>query len=234
MYRPPLLGIPYHFNIVVNLMTLEVDGIEFGYTSHNLLGGVYIKCPRGDVVGLLGRNGAGKSTLMKIVFGTIRPDTSSIRIDGKPIASPGFIKRLISYLPQDSFLPSGVRLRDICKYSEVSFESILEYFPEMSQDKDLFPGQLSGGRQRVFEAMLIILGKAPFCLLDEPFTGLSPLFVDRLKQVIVSMKSLKGIVVSDHLFRDVLEIADSVYVLTNGRTYQVSDEIGLAQRGYVA
>jgi ABC-type branched-subunit amino acid transport system ATPase component len=115
----------------------------------------------------------------------------------------------------------------------VSCEKMLQHFPELEEDMKLTAGQLSGGRMRLVECLLILLGSSAFCLLDEPFTGLSPVFIERLQQVIVHEKQNKGVILSDHMYRDVLEIADSVYVLSNGRTYEVSEEEGLVRRGYL-
>jgi ABC-type multidrug transport system ATPase subunit len=214
-------------------MTLEFDGIEFGYNGGKLLTSIHMTCGRNEIVGLLGRNGTGKSTLMKIVFGTVRPEIGSIRINGVPLRSPGFSKRRVAYLPQESFLPGNLRLKTILTLFGVSRPNMLKHFPELEDDIDLFPSQLSGGRLRLVEVLIVLLGDSQFCLLDEPFTGLSPVFIDRLQQVIVHEKQNKGVILSDHMYRDVLEIADSVYVLSNGRTYEVSEAEGLVRRGYL-
>ena len=214
-------------------MTLEFDGIEFGYDGGKLLSSIHMTCRRNQIVGLLGRNGTGKSTLMKIVFGTVRPEIGSIRINGVPLRSPGFSERKVAYLPQESFLPANLRLSSIMKLFGVSGESMLQHFPELEDDVNLVPGQLSGGRLRLVEVLLVLLGNSQFCLLDEPFTGLSPVFIERLKRVIVHEKQNKGVILSDHMYRDVLEISDNVYVLSNGRTFEVSEEEGLVRRGYL-
>jgi len=214
-------------------MTLEFDGIEFGFDGRSLLTGIHMTCHQGQVIGLLGRNGTGKSTLMKIVFGSIHSEVGSVRINGTPVPAPAFSSRRISYLPQDHFVPYNLRLKIIMNLYGVSPQRLLEHFPELEDDLQLLPSQLSGGRLRLFECLLILLGPSSFCLLDEPFTGLSPVFVERLQQVISHEKKSKGIVLSDHLYRDVLEIADCVYVLSNGRTFEVTEEEGLVRRGYL-
>lgn len=214
-------------------MTLEFDGIEFSYRDRSLLSGIHMKCEQDHVVGLLGRNGTGKSTLMKIVFGAIRTGIGSVRIDGAPVPAPAFSGQKIAYLPQDHFLPGNLRLRSIMELYSVSVERMLDCFPELEEDLHLLPDQLSGGRLRLFEVLIILLGRSSFCLLDEPFTGLSPVFIERLKEIIIAEKRSKGVIISDHLYRDVLEIADCVYVLSNGRTFEVTAEEGLVRRGYL-
>jgi ABC-type multidrug transport system ATPase subunit len=226
------MDVTYHRHSF-NDMTLEFDGIEFGYDGKDLLTGIHMKCDVGKVVGLLGRNGTGKSTLMKIVFGAIHTDVGSVRINNVPVPSPAFLSRKISYLPQDQFLPANLRLKSIMNFYAVSRERLLAHFPELEEDLELFKDQVSGGRLRLFECLLILLGRSSFCLLDEPFTGLSPVFIERLQQVIVHEKRNKGVILSDHMYRDVLEIADSIYVLSNGRTFEVTEEEGLVRRGYL-
>ena len=214
-------------------MTFEFDGIEYGYDDRRLLTGVHIKCERGKIVGLLGRNGTGKSTLMKIAFGVIRPYVVSIRLDGRQLLEPPFALGLVSYLPQDSFIPSDLTLRRSLNLLQVRVDKIVASFPEMESELDLYPPQVSGGRLRLFEVLAVLFRPTPFCLLDEPFTGLSPLFIERLQEILLEEKETKGIMISDHLFRQVLSIADTVYLLSNGNTFLVKEPEDLSRRGYV-
>jgi ABC-type multidrug transport system ATPase subunit len=216
-------------------MILECDSIEFGFNGNPLLTSIYMRVETGVITGLLGRNGSGKSTLMKICFGAIKPWSLSVRIDGRSVSFPALTTTRIVYLPQDTFLPYNMTLRRILKWYDVSVETLLEDFPEFNLYLKFFPGELSGGLLRLFE-VLLILGKpeAKFCLLDEPFTGLSPAIVERLQVVMTREKMKKGIVVSDHLYRQVKEIADVMVVLTNGRTVAVKNEDDLVRHGYVS
>ena len=214
-------------------MILEFDGIQFGFDEKQLLSGIYIKCETGKVTGLLGRNGSGKSTLLKIVFGSLYTDVISVRIDGKPLSPPSYRSRQIAYLPQDNFIPNDLSLQKILQLYEVDEDKILQPFPELKDDLALRSDEVSGGRLRLFEVLLILYSKAVFCLLDEPFTGLTPVFVERLQSVINNQKVKKGILVSDHLYRQVIDLSDSLYLLTEGKTYLVQDINDLVQRGYL-
>lgn len=208
-------------------MILEFDGIQFNFDEKQLLSGIYIKCETGKVTGLLGRNGSGKSTLLKIVFGSLYTDVISVRIDGKPLSPPSYRSRQIAYLPQDSFIPNDLSLQKILQLYEVDEDKILQPFPELKDDLALRSDEVSGGRLRLFEVLLILYSKAVFCLLDEPFTGLTPVFVERLQSVINNQKLKKGILVSDHLYRQVIDLSDSLYLLTEGKTYLVQDILSL-------
>jgi ABC-type multidrug transport system ATPase subunit len=214
-------------------MTLEFDGIEFGYDERRLLTSVHVKCNVGQVVGLLGRNGTGKSTLMKIAFGAVHSEVASVRINGKPLRYPAYASRMVSYLPQDRFLPGNLSLKNILAYYQVEADKMLTLFPELADDFSLLPAQISGGRLRLFEVLLILLRPVPFCMLDEPFTGLSPLFIERLQEFIALTKQTKGVIISDHLHRKVMSIADAVYLLSNGTTFLVKDSDDLVRRGYL-
>src|SRR5687768_12059356 len=212
---------------------LEFDSLELRYETRSILSSIYMKCEVGEVVGLLGRNGSGKSSLMKVVFGSLRGDHQSIRINGKQLPEDYMAKRLISYLPQENLMPSFLSIRKIFKLFEVDEEEIISQFEEVKDFLNLKPKQLSGGYERIIEAILILKSKALFCILDEPFSGLMPVHVEKLKHLIVAEKNKKGIIVTDHLYRDVIAITDRLYLLANGKTYFIKNEQDLIERGYV-
>lgn len=214
-----------------SVMKLEFDGIEYKAGDKQLLSSIYVKCEKGKVTGLLGRNGCGKSTLLKIVFGALAADIASIRIDGTPIPFPAFRSRLIGYLPQDSLIPHNIRLEQIFKLYGVRDFFFARYFPEINLDEKL--STFSGGYVRLVETILILESGFDFCLLDEPFTGLAPVMVERLKDYIRGVSPAKGILITDHLHRDVMEISDKLYLLTNGKTYVVNSKDDLVARGYL-
>jgi ABC-type multidrug transport system ATPase subunit len=212
---------------------LEFDSIELKYETRSILSSIYMKCEVGEVVGLLGRNGSGKSSLMKVAFGSLRGDHQSIRINGKQLPEDYMAKRLISYLPQENLMPSFLSIRKMFKLFDVDEEEITSQFEEVKDFLNLKPKQLSGGYERIIEAILILKSKALFCILDEPFSGLMPVHVEKLKQLIVAEKNKKGIIVTDHLYRDVMAITDRLYLLANGKTYFIKNEQDLIERGYV-
>ena len=212
---------------------LEFDSLELWYQTRSILSSVYMKCEVGEIVGVLGRNGSGKSSLMKIVFGSLKGSHQSIRIDGKQLPANHLNRRLIGYLPQESLIPSFISIRKTFRLFGISEEEIIVEFPEIKDFLELKPTQLSGGYQRIIEAILILKSKGLFCILDEPFSGLMPVHVEKLKQIITLEKAKKGIIVTDHMYRHVLSITDRLYLLANGKTYLVKSEEDLIARGYV-
>jgi ABC-type multidrug transport system ATPase subunit len=215
-------------------MKLEFDGIEFRYNEHPLLTGVYGKCEVGRVTGLLGRNGSGKSTLLRIVFGSLKADVKSVRVNDTYIPSPAFSSNVISYLPQESFIPSFLSLKQILNIYKINVEQITTDFPEVGDELCKRKNQISGGIVRLFENLLILYSPSPFCFLDEPFSGLSPVMIERLAACIQRKKESKGILITDHLHKHVRKVSNDLYILTNGKTYAVKNEEDLIRRGYLA
>ena len=212
---------------------LDFDSIELEYGTQKILSSVSMHCNQGEIVGLLGRNGSGKSSLMRIIFGSIQASHSSIRINHKPLINNPKLQRMINYLPQDSLIPSYITIQKALKFFSIDEEELTTVFPIARDWIKLYPRQCSGGAIRLLEALIIIMSKAPFCFLDEPFTGLMPVHIETLKRVMEERKKLKGIIITDHLYHHVLEIADRNYVLANGKTYPISNQDHLIKYGYL-
>lgn len=212
---------------------LEFDGIELSYGPQRILSGIYMKCPVGSITGILGRNGCGKSSLLKVVFGSLPVPVRSVRINGQYLAGDYMKKRIIAYLPQEDLIPANMQLQQALRLFAVDPRPILEYFPEAERFLPLRSRELSGGYRRIIEAMMVLHSRATFCLLDEPFTGVMPVHVDTLRYVLTKAKERKGIILTDHLYRQVLSVADHLYVLSDGRTFAIKDHEDLVTRGYI-
>jgi len=215
------------------MSTLEFDSIEVSFGGRALLSSVHMACETGKVTGLLGRNGSGKSTLMKIVFGATPFEQKSVRVNGEFLGLNYLSRKVIAYLPQGGLVPSYLTLRKAFALFGVEESAITQHFPEAGDMMHLKPAELSGGYRRIFELILILRSRAMFCLLDEPFRGLTPVYIEKIKQLISAFKSEKGILITDHMHKHVLEVSDRMYVLANGQTYPVTDPEQLISLGYV-
>lgn len=213
--------------------TLEFDGISLSFGAHSILSSVYMKCETGKVIGLMGRNGCGKSSLMKTVFGSLKNTDQSIRVNNFPLTGNYQRDKFISYLPQESFIPSHLTVAKALDYYNLSSENLQSYFPDFKVLFSHTVSSLSGGYLRLLESFLILNSPHPFCLLDEPFSGLMPLHIESMKELIAKAKSTKGIILSDHLYRHTMEMADEIYLLSNGQTYLIKDREELVFRGYL-
>ena len=212
---------------------LEFDSIQFSYGDHALLNSIYMLVESGTVTGLLGRNGSGKTTLMKIVFGAIGHGQKSVRINNISLGLSYLPERRIAYLPQGNLIPPYLTVREAFSLFDVDVREATDAFPETIDMMDLRPGALSGGYQRILEIMLILQSRATFCLLDEPFSGLMPANIEKIKSILLKKKDHKGILISDHLHRHVLDISDRLYVLRAGQTYVVREHEDLVSLGYL-
>jgi ABC-type multidrug transport system ATPase subunit len=213
---------------------LEFDSIEVYRDGRNLLSSVYMVCERGTITALLGRNGCGKTTLLKIVFGAIASAQKSVRINGKSLGIHYLAARAIGYLPQTNLIPSYLTMRSALDLFGIQVTKITNVFPEAEELLDYRPSELSGGYVRIFEILLILHSGSPFCFLDEPFTGLTPAYIEKIKEILLTMKCQRGILITDHLHKHVMEIADRLYLLANGQTYHIADQSELISRGYVS
>lgn len=217
----------------MNKHILEFDGIELSFGTHSVLSSVYMKCETGKIVGLMGRNGCGKSSLMRTVFGSWRNPNQSVRVNTFPLIGSYQQDKFISYLPQENFIPHKLTVAKALNYFDIEVALLTDYFPDFKVLLFSPARDLSGGHLRLLESFLILKSPHPFCLLDEPFSGLMPLHIESMKELIAQAKSAKGIILSDHLYRHTMEMADEIYLLSNGKTYLIKDREELVFRGYL-
>lgn len=212
--------------------TLEIDSVILEFDSKRVLQDVYMKSETGKVSGLLGRNGTGKSCLMKIIYGTLMPNDKSIRIDGNSIINNYRDPRDIRYLPQGRFIPKFLALKRIFQDFELDFSDFTNEFPEFKRLYKSKFKNLSGGEQRILEIYSILASKTKFCMLDEPFTQVMPLHVETLRKLILREKKNKGIIITDHLYKFIIDICDNLYIINDGKTYLAKSFQDIETLGY--
>ncbi|HZX75032.1 MAG TPA: ATP-binding cassette domain-containing protein [Cyclobacteriaceae bacterium] len=213
--------------------TLEFDSLFLEFDLRKVLSSVYMKCQTGNVVGLLGRNGSGKSCLMKIVFGAMSAEHKSVRIDGQYYSGNSLKETRITYLPQENFIPTFLTLKQALNLYKISAQELIQYFPEFENFMDLKSEELSGGYRRLAEVLMILKTPSWFSILDEPFSGLMPVHIEKLREIIHTEKHKKGIIITDHLHRHITGMADQLFVLSNGQTYKITDPDQLITLGYL-
>jgi ABC-type lipopolysaccharide export system ATPase subunit len=212
---------------------LEFDSVEKSFFGRKILSSIHMQCATGNVVALLGRNGTGKSTLFQIVFGSLDGDYQSVRLNKQPLLSNKNRMARIGYLPQGHLLPRSLKVQDALHDFKIKSDSLIEFQSTFSNLLQHQARQLSGGLERLLETFLIIKSKKPFVLLDEPFSGIMPVYVDALKALITEEKSNKGIIISDHMYQHALDVADQVYLLRDAKTYFIKERKELVFRGYL-
>lgn len=212
---------------------LEADGIQLKFGSRPILSDVYIKCTTGKITGLLGRNGEGKTSLLHIIYGHLNAGYKCVRFDGTFVQSPFKNPELLRYLPQFNFIPGNFSLKRVFSDFDMDFSLFEQRFPEFKNKYNSRIKTLSGGQRRLTEIYMILKSPGHFAILDEPFSQLSPILIESIKELIQSEKAHKGLIITDHMFRHILEISDDLYVLSNGKTHKTNSEQDLERLGYV-
>ena len=211
---------------------LEVDSVILDFATKRVLQDVYLRSETGKVTGLLGRNGSGKSCLMKVIFGKLVPNDKSVRLDGIAINDKYRYPEDIRYLPQGKFIPKFLTLKRIFKNFELDFSDFINEFPGFEILYNSKFRNISGGEQRILEIYTILASKTRFCMLDEPFSQIMPLHVETMKKLILREKENKGIIITDHLYKHIVDICDILYVINNGKTYLTKSIQDIETLGY--
>ncbi|MEP6677608.1 MAG: ATP-binding cassette domain-containing protein [Ferruginibacter sp.] len=211
--------------------TLEADSIQLEFDGRNILSDIYINCHTGKISGLLGRNGAGKSCLMKIIYGILKCE-KSIRVDNLAEYEAYKKPHLLLYLPQFNFIPKFLTIKRIFHDFELDFYLFEKRFPEFSSKYKRSFSYLSNGERRLAELYVILKSRSYFAMLDEPFTHFNPIQIDKVKELLVEEKVNKGLLITDHLFKHILDISDNLFILNNGKTYLTKSEDDIETLGY--
>jgi lipopolysaccharide export system ATP-binding protein len=210
---------------------IETHRLVKVYGSRRVVDKVDLKIRAGEIVGLLGPNGAGKTTSFYMIVGLVPASSGSVTFDGAEITNLPMYKRArmgVGYLPQE---PSVFRKLTV----EENIRAVAETMPfsrterravvaEHLDDLKLAPlaGQmaytLSGGERRRLEISRALVTRPKFLLMDEPFSGVDPISVGDVQEIIVRLKEKGiGVLVTDHNVRETLRIVDRAYLLHEGR-----------------
>lgn len=171
-----------------------------------------------SIVGLFGFNGCGKSTLIKIGAGFLTQKNGNIFIEGKVIENNYSTNRYnyLGYLPQDSFLPKDMTVWEFLKISTSLNKNLVED-PIINKIINQKIVSLSGGELRYLEILFLFSLDRQYYLLDEPFTGVEPIYIEKIVYLIQKEKQKgKGILITDHYHHYVTDIIDKCYLMKDG------------------
>ena len=210
---------------------LELAGIDTFYGPVQVHFGLDIAVGRGQIVCLLGGNASGKSTTMKVVLGLLTPRAGHVRFDGADITglpTPQVIRRGIGSVPEarrlfatmtvrENLLMGAFARRDRAAIA-ADLERLLGLFPRVGERLAQRAGTLSGGEQQMVAMARALMGRPRLICMDEPTMGLSPLYVDRVLELIAGIRA-EGVTVFmvEQNASLALQIADHGYVLQAGR-----------------
>lgn len=213
---------------------LEVDSVQKYFSNRLVVSDVSLRCETNDIIGLLGRNGSGKSTLLKIIFGIVPADNKFIRIDGVVKNKASQLLREISYLHQEHFIPNHFTVKKTISLSIDKAKLEGFYKDDLIQSIDGKKiAHLSGGELRYLEVRLILFNSSKFVLLDEPYSGLSPIMIEKVNQLIVENSSKKGIVITDHNYENVIKISNKLLLMIDGNMHHLKNKNQLFEKGYL-
>jgi len=215
---------------------LIINKISKKFNKKIVLSNISLRIKTGEILGIFGRNGCGKSTLLKILFGVLPSDDQEIVIDNECFNPASNIKLMnIAYLPQDSFLPDNLTVRDVIPlyYKDGDAQNKIFYDPRIAKIERQRIGTLSLGERRYFEILLISRLPHKFLMLDEPFSMVEPIYQDSIKELLIELKKEKGIIITDHYYRNVLEVSDRKMIIKDGRAIEIDNEIDLIENGYL-
>ncbi|HEY5325666.1 MAG TPA: ATP-binding cassette domain-containing protein [Mucilaginibacter sp.] len=213
--------------------SLKVESVELSFGEKKVLSDIFIKCSTHEIIGLLGRNGQGKTCLIKVILGNLRANNSFISFDETKVVNSLKYPNLIRYLPQFNFIPANLKLKTVFEDFGMDYEDFTMKFPEFEMNQTSRVGYLSGGQRRILEIYIISKSATRFALLDEPFTHLNPLQIEKIKDFLIEEKSNKGIIITDHMYQHILDISNITYLLKDGKTHLIKTELDLDRLGYI-
>ena len=200
------------------------------YGDREVVKGISINVKRGEVVGLLGPNGAGKTTTFYMITGMIRPNEGIVKLNGTDITKMPMYKRArhgIGYLAQEPSVFTKLSVEDnlrlVLEMTSLTKEEQAQKLEKLLDDFSIThirknkAFNLSGGERRRTEIARALVMEPNFILLDEPFSGIDPIAVEDIQQIIFGLKSRNiGVLITDHNVRETLSITDRSYLLYEG------------------
>ena len=200
------------------------------YGDREVVKGISINVKRGEVVGLLGPNGAGKTTTFYMITGMIRPNEGIVKLYGTDITKMPMYKRAkhgIGYLAQEPSVFTKLSVEDnlrlVLEMTSLNKEEQAQRLEKLLDDFSIThirknkAFNLSGGERRRTEIARALVMEPNFILLDEPFSGIDPIAVEDIQQIIFDLKSRNiGVLITDHNVRETLSITDRSYLLYEG------------------
>lgn len=209
---------------------LEVKHIEKSFGKKKAVNDVSLDIGKGEIAGLLGPNGAGKSTLFKVTIGILKPDKGNICIQGEESTLLPMYKRArrgIGYLSQEPAVFTRMTVRDNLltvletmglagKEIDIRLEKHLTDL-NIAHLSESLASTLSGGERRRLEIARSLLSEPDVLFLDEPFSGVDPISVAEIQEIITDLKNRGiGVLITDHNVRETLSITDRAYIIRNG------------------
>ena len=198
---------------------------KFG--EKQILKNVNLIIPRGKIIGLLGKNGTWKTTLIKLINDLLTPTSGEILVNGEKIGVNS--KKIISYLPERTYLDKSMTVEKVIEYFEDFYDNFdskkaIKLFKDLDLDTTQKLSKMSKGMQEKVQLVLVMSRKADLYILDEPLGGVDPATRDYiLDTILTNFNEGASVIISTHLIADIERILDEVIFIDKGQIILQSD-----------
>lgn len=204
---------------------IVIKNLHKTFGKVEVLKGLNLEINSGGIFAVLGPNGSGKTTLIKSILGMVIPNKGSIEINDKNVVKAFEYRNSINYLPQIANFPANLTVSELIKMiKDIRVKDADE--TQLIKQFDLEPflkqklGNLSGGTRQKVNLVLTFMFDSELIILDEPTTGLDPISLIRLKEIIQTEKNKgKTILITSHIMSFVEEVSDEIVFLLDGKIY---------------
>jgi len=228
---------------------VRIRGLKFYRGTRAIFDGVDIDIPRGGVTAIMGPSGTGKTTLLKLIGGQLTPDAGTIEVDGQDVHALSTRDLYRLRMRMGMLFQSGALLTDLSVFENVAYplrehtklnSSMIRKLVLMKLEAvglrgayDLMPSELSGGMARRIALARAIALDPMMIMYDEPFTGQDPISMGVIVQLIRRLNDAARItsIVVSHDVAEASEIADLIYVISNGRVIESGSPQALRESG---
>lgn len=206
---------------------VDFKNIKKSYGKKEVLKGIDISIPKGKIVGILGPNGSGKSTMIKLINGLLHPDSGSVEING--IVPSIETKKLVSYLPERTYLNDWMKVKDILEffsdfYKDFDINKANEMMKSLKVDKNEKLKTMSKGTKEKVQLILVMSRRADLYILDEPIGGVDPAARSYILKTILSNYSQDStLLIATHLISEIENICDEIIFISNGEVVLQGD-----------
>ena len=210
-----------------NMKLLEINNLNKSFDNKEILKDINLSIQSGKIIGLLGKNGVGKTTLIKLINDLLTPTSGKILIKGQKIGVE--TKKVISYLPERTYLNKQMKVSEVISYFEDFYDNFdSKKAKRLLKDLDLDINQkltkMSKGMQEKVQLVLVMSRSADLYVLDEPLGGVDPATRDYILDTILSnFNENASVIISTHLISDIEKILDEVIFIDRGQIVLQSD-----------
>lgn len=219
------------------MQQIEAKGLTKRFGTRTVVDDLVLNVQSGEVVGLLGPNGAGKTTTFYMIAGLYKPDSGNVYFNGEDITEyPMYVRarKGISYLPQEASVFRKLTVEEnilaVLQTLDISEDERRQRLAKLLNDLGIASLAkskayvLSGGERRRLEITRALVTSPFFLLFDEPFTGVDPIAVNDIQDIIIQLREKGiGVLISDHNVRETLGVCDRAYIISHGEILEHGD-----------